>query len=152
MALFDDDARILRAWDPARGASITTFIGIVADRRIASILRSARRRPWGAELPGESHVEGAASALALPDARVASREFGKQLLDRLGAELSPMGQDLFESILVDEKPVATICSERGMSAQAVWAWRHRLKKVIARVGGELESRPPPPQLEVRSAG
>src|SRR5687768_1618744 len=46
VALFADDARALRLWDPARGASLANFVGLLAEREVASILRSGRRSPW----------------------------------------------------------------------------------------------------------
>src|SRR5262245_35497898 len=46
LAIFDHDARVLRAWEPGRGASLGTFIGMVAEHQVASILRSGRRAPY----------------------------------------------------------------------------------------------------------
>lgn len=46
VSLFTDQGRALRAWDPARGLSLENFVGFVAERQIASILRTAKRSPW----------------------------------------------------------------------------------------------------------
>ena len=45
-ALFADDGKVLRAWDPVRGLTLASFCGLVAEREAASILRSGRRSPW----------------------------------------------------------------------------------------------------------
>src|SRR5262245_1194983 len=45
-SLFEDDGRILRAWDETRGLSLKNFVGLVAGRQATSILRSGRTTPW----------------------------------------------------------------------------------------------------------
>src|SRR5688572_25242688 len=42
-ALLDDDGRILRSWDPERGATLLGFVALIAERRVASILVSGRK-------------------------------------------------------------------------------------------------------------
>src|SRR5262245_25583265 len=41
--LFQDGARALRAWEPERGLSLANFVGLLAERRTLSTLRSARQ-------------------------------------------------------------------------------------------------------------
>ena len=44
--LFDDGGKVLLSWQPERGLSFLNFIGLVAERQTASILRSGKRSPW----------------------------------------------------------------------------------------------------------
>src|SRR5438477_1751570 len=39
VSLFEDDAKALRAWDPDRGASLESFVSLLAHRQVISILR-----------------------------------------------------------------------------------------------------------------
>ncbi len=45
MILFAEEGRALLRWDPDGGASFANFVGLIAEREIASILRSRRRSP-----------------------------------------------------------------------------------------------------------
>src|SRR5689334_24844964 len=35
LELFRDRAKLLRSWDPARGLSLTNFVGLVAEQRVS---------------------------------------------------------------------------------------------------------------------
>src|SRR5262245_62231248 len=53
--LFASERRALRAWDPARGLSLASFVGLIAEREASSALYSQRRMPRsdGLELHGD---------------------------------------------------------------------------------------------------
>lgn len=128
VALFRDDGRALRAWDPNREATLKTFVGRIAERRVASIMRSARASPW-TEIPTESAALERTSAKASgPESLVGHRQELAAVLDILRAELSPLGYDLFREIVVEQRSVEEVCAAREMSADAVYAWRSRLRK------------------------
>ena len=44
--LFAHDGKVLRSWDEERGMGIVGFVGLVAERHVASMMRSGRRNPW----------------------------------------------------------------------------------------------------------
>jgi RNA polymerase sigma-70 factor (ECF subfamily) len=56
LTLFSRDARVLRDWQPGRGLSLESFVGLVAERQVLSFLCSGRaemsgnvpqaRSPW----------------------------------------------------------------------------------------------------------
>jgi DNA-directed RNA polymerase specialized sigma24 family protein len=157
-SLFDDGARALRAWDPARGLSLANFVGLVAEHQVASILRSGRRNPWTEEPTGAEEIDRSAGTVEGADRRVYSRQVLAELLVRLRAEVSPLGLRLFEVLVVQELPVEEVCAQTGMSRDAVYAWRSRLGKLVRRLGDEIESgvsnqgpTPRTPQGEERSA-
>lgn len=128
-ALFERDARALRAWDSTRGLSLAAFCGIVAEREIASMLRSGRRNPW-TESPEElDTLERALGGASDVELRVASREALVELLDWLRVELSPRGLELFYRLVVDEEPASEVGAAMGMSVDAVYAWKSRLGKL-----------------------
>lgn len=136
-ALFADGGRVLRAWDPARGMSLANFCGLVAEREAISILRSGRRSPWTEAATELEELEKDMAAAPDVELRVSSREQLAMLLDRLRETLSTRGLELFHRLLVDEESVESVCASTGMSADAVYAWKSRLGKLVRKLAAEL---------------
>ncbi len=129
LALFDNGARALRAWDPDR-APLGAFVALIADHQVYSIFRSGKRRPWSDDIDILTAPEAAAPSASNPETRAASKQALDALLDRLRADLSVKGFELFTRLFVDEQSVETVSAELGMSADAIYAWRSRLSKVV----------------------
>ncbi|MCA9544073.1 MAG: sigma-70 family RNA polymerase sigma factor [Myxococcales bacterium] len=128
VALFEHDGRALRAWHPDKGASLPTWVGRVAEKRIISTLRTAKRNPW-TETPTEAEAfERVVPALPSAHAKVASRQQLERVLDALRADLSEQAFALFVALFVEQQEVDAICAAHGMTANAVYIWRTRLKK------------------------
>lgn len=140
LILFADDGKVLRGWDPGRGLSLANFVGLVAERQTVSILRSGRRSPWRDDPTLSDELERIASPVETETA-AASREVLGRLFDRLTEELSPLGRRLFDLLLVQETPVAEAVLATGLSADAVYAWRSRLRRLARNLLAEL-SEPP----------
>ena len=142
VALFSDDARALRSWDPARGLSFLNYVGLLARREVASILRSGRRNPWR-EQPTtiEELVEELGTDEPL-EIRIQSKELFAIILSRLEERLSTRGLELFEMLIIEQRPVEAVCEETGLKPDAVYAWRSRLAKLVRRIGAELQSEVP----------
>lgn len=138
VALFDDDAKALRAWDPDRGP-LGGFVALLADHHVYSVFRSGKRRPWSDEVDVLPDPDAQAPEGKSPEARVASRQALDALLARLRAELSPKGFDLFVRLYVEEQPVEVVSRELGMTADALYAWRSRLGKLVRGYAAELEA-------------
>ncbi|MGK3990474.1 sigma-70 family RNA polymerase sigma factor [Sorangium sp. So ce136] len=129
--LLRDGSRALRAWDPARGLSLANWVGLIADQRVAAALRGFRRRLDSAALPLDDAPEGSARSADDPEATVLARDQIERHLGLIRAELSPLGLELFEALIVDEEPIASVCARTGMSASAVQAWSSRLRRRLA---------------------
>jgi RNA polymerase sigma-70 factor (ECF subfamily) len=138
VALFDDDGRTLRAWDPSRGLSLANFVGMVAERQVASILRTGRRSPWTEDPTADDALDHSAGASPGPELRVVSRELFATIVRRLRDELSPRGLELFYMAVVEELPVDVVCAQLGMQPDAVYAWRSRIAKRVRRIAAELD--------------
>ena len=128
VALFADDAKALRGWDPERGLSLANFVGLLAERRAASLLRTKHRNPWSEEPQGDDLETGVIPEGQMPDAQVGSRQLLERLLEELRGSLSPQGLELFYRLYVDEQAVAEICEQTGLSTDAVYKWRSRLRQ------------------------
>ncbi|HKH47393.1 MAG TPA: hypothetical protein VKM72_22275 [Thermoanaerobaculia bacterium] len=136
LVLFADGGKVLRSWQPERGLSLLNFVGLVAERQTASILRSGKRSPWKDDptLP-ESFEQ--ASPESGPEEITASREQLKLLLHRLTEELSPLGRQLFDLLFLRELPCEEVIRQTGMTPDAVYAWRSRLRRLARRLLDEI---------------
>jgi RNA polymerase sigma-70 factor, ECF subfamily len=136
LALFADDARVLRSWQAERGLSLENFVGLVAERQVKSVLRSGKRSPWKEEpsLPEDLDRPARESD---PETIAAGREQLRLLLDRLQCELSPYGWHLFDLLFIRELPVSEVMSDTGLSDFAVYKWRSRLRRLARRLQAEM---------------
>lgn len=145
LVLFADGGKVLRSWEPGRGLSLANFVGLVAERQTASILRSGRRSPWKEDPTLPENLDQA-SADSGPEAVAASREQLRNLLHRLKEELTPLGRHLFDLLFLRELPFEEVTRQTGMSSDAVYAWRSRLRRLARR----LLEEPSETRLETRT--
>jgi RNA polymerase sigma-70 factor (ECF subfamily) len=143
LGLFAQETRVLRSWQAERGLSLENFVGMVAERHVVSFLRSGRRNPWRETPGGEEDLEVAAAEVD-PEVATASREELRLVLGRLRAAVSPLGWRLFELLFIQELALPEVMAATGQSADAVYAWRSRLRKqaqlLLAEVSGNRPSR------------
>lgn len=141
--LFEDGGRRLRAWEPGRGASLRSFVALVAEREVVAILRRARQNPWK-ESPTEADVlSDHAGSAADHEAPLASRELLNAVLDRALGQLDERGLLLFQRLVVDEAPVEIVAYETGTTVAALYMWRSRFGKMIRAIADEVDAEPAP---------
>lgn len=131
LLLFTNDGRVLRCWDEVRGLSLENYVGLVVERRMTSILRTGKRNPWTEEPTASEQLELVPS-LDATERTAASREQLGQLVGRLREELTPLGRHLFQLLFLEDREPAEVMAATGLSADAVYAWRSRLKRLAAR--------------------
>jgi RNA polymerase sigma-70 factor (ECF subfamily) len=129
VALFEDDAKVLRAWDPERGASLANFIGLIAERTAATMLRTKKTDPYRDSPEDWEQLEARLDSASF-EGGVVSRDFGARLLELLRAELSPRGMELFLRLFVEGEDPASVAAALEMNRDAVYAWKSRLQKII----------------------
>lgn len=140
--LFADGGKVLRAWDASRGLSLASFCGLIAEREAASILRSGRRSPWTEAATELDELERSLAEVPDVEVRVSSREQLARLIDRVRGALSPRGLELFHRLVVDEESVESVCASTGMTADAVYAWKSRITKVVRKLAAEMAASEP----------
>ncbi len=139
VALFSDDAKALRAWDPARGLSLLNFVGLLAERRVASLMRIKHHAAWLQEAAADTIEEGPLTAATdAPESLVMSRLTVEHLLEALRASLSPRGLELFYRLYVDEQSVEDVCAATGLNVGAVYQWKRRLGRAARTALAELQ--------------
>jgi RNA polymerase sigma-70 factor (ECF subfamily) len=143
LRLFEDQGRVLRTWDPERGLSLENFAGLVAERLAISSLRSGKRNPWREDEAEDEVLAAAPSGEATPAEAVASADFMGRLHDRLRETLTPLGMRLFDLLYVEERSVEEVCTATALSADAVYAWRSRLRRTAQGLCRQLLSETAP---------
>jgi DNA-directed RNA polymerase specialized sigma24 family protein len=138
LALFQSDGKALRAWDPARGMSLDSFVGLLAQHQVISILRSGRTSPWREEPTEIEHLEESGASAPSAEGVVSSRQDLRTLLDRLRETLSPRGMELFQRIIVDEEPLDSLATTTGLTRDAIYQWKSRLHRTIRVLAAEME--------------
>lgn len=138
LLLFAERGRVLRTWQPERGLSLENFVGLVACRRAISLLRTGRSEAWTQD-PTFDEVQEEPSPEADPETQAASRQELRLLLERLREELSPLGWRLFDLLLIRGRGVEEVERATGMSRDALYAWRSRLRHLARRLRQELRS-------------
>lgn len=138
MHLFADDARALRQWREEGGLSLANFVGLIAERRTISALRSGKRNPWREDTPLEAHHDQG-RADSGPAEEVARLDAIAALFELLRQRLSPLGWQLFQLLYVQEKSVNEVRAATGLRADAVYAWRSRLRRTARECRVTLDS-------------
>lgn len=137
LSLFAQDARVLRGWDAGRGLSLENYVGLVAERLTISTLRSGRRSPWTEDPTLAEDLDVEPAPQELPEQAAAARERIGLLRGRLQEELSPQGRWLFDLLFIRELTPPQVSAETGLSADAIYAWRSRLRKLTRRLLDEI---------------
>lgn len=136
--LFQNDGKILRAWDAARGLSLLNYVGLVAEREVGHVLASGRRSPWTLDPTDSVELEAAAGAESSVEERMASQELFDRIHARLRDELSPKGLELFRLLVTEEVSFDDAAAISGLSAGALYTWRSRLLKRARELRDEIE--------------
>jgi RNA polymerase sigma-70 factor (ECF subfamily) len=138
-SLFARDGRTLRGWD-ANVLSLTSFVGMVAERDALSIVRSRRRNPM-TESPTESEVLERATPPTDVEQTVLTRDLVRALFTRLERALSPLGMRVFRALFVDDQDVETASRELELTPDAIYQWRSRIRQTARAVADEIDPQP-----------
>lgn len=138
--LLADDGKILRAWDPERGASLNGYVALITERRIASTLRSGRQSGHAEDATDLDDLDTADLASS-PEELALSRDLLARVLEELRAETSAQGYEMFRLLFIEEREVEAVMQETQLSRDAVYAWRSRLQKLVRKIASGLLSDP-----------
>lgn len=137
--LFENDAKLLRSWDPERGP-LGGFVALLCDHYVFSLFRSGKRRPWTPDVIAlEDDDSDPICGTASPESRAVSQESLDVLLDRLKTELSPKGFEVFVRLYVHDQAVDVAARELGMTVDALYVWRTRLTKLVKTLAAEIDA-------------
>ena len=138
VSLFEKDARALRSWKPEGRLSLQNWVGLIAEQQVTMILRTRKRNPWTEDPTPIGRLDRPAESANPQDVTIAADKL-ERLLDLLQEELSPLGWTLFKKLYVEEASVAEVVNALGMSREAVYAWRSRLRRTSRQLRARLMS-------------
>jgi RNA polymerase sigma-70 factor (ECF subfamily) len=144
LALFENDCRVLRSWDPERGASLKTFVNLVAERVVLGILRSGRRSAWLEDPTEDATIEVLAGDTQSLEVPIGDRDHLRKLLDALKIALPPRGVALFIALYAEERDIEDVARQFEMTPNAVYIWRNRLKALLVDLNEKLMRERVPP--------
>ncbi|MCA9525218.1 MAG: sigma-70 family RNA polymerase sigma factor [Myxococcales bacterium] len=129
VGLLAEDGRVLRAWDPTRGASLQNYVGQIAQRKTLNALEHARAARRGGGAAGLPLDEARDEALGPPaDARAEDRDLLDRLATHLKAALPERGWLVFRLLYTDGCEVGEVADALQVTAQVVYNWRFRIRK------------------------
>jgi RNA polymerase sigma-70 factor (ECF subfamily) len=143
VVLFAEEGRVMRQWDPERGLSLKNFVGLIAEREVSVILRSRRKSPWTEDAVAPEDLDESTDHAASPEHITASKEMLARILETVRQQLTDHGFELFQLLVVEERSIDDVCAATGKSADAIYAWRSRLGRLVMKVAQEVLSQTPP---------
>lgn len=132
--LLADDGKLLRAWDPQRGRSLSSYVRMIARTQMATIMRSGRRNPWTEDPTDAATMEQLGSPREDLLRRFESAEALDQLLAQLEDHLDERGMMLFRMLWLEECSIEEVTDVTGIGRNAIYAWRFRVRKLVAKLG------------------
>lgn len=150
--LFSRDLAALRAWDPIRGLSLPGYVALLSERTVLQTLRTRKRNPWTDDPTAPEDIAAASATTPSPEPRIDAARTLDRLLDRLRGELSPKALLVFELAIVEDRPVPEVQERTGMSADAIYAWRTRVRRRIRAMAAEMSGTPPATHSEAHAGG
>lgn len=127
--LLADDGHKLRMYDPERGKTLGGFVSMIAGQVIGDLLqkdRAQKRRPPGgfASMEDAPHASGGAR----PDEATADKDELGAVWRHLDETLPARGRLVMKLLFVDGLSTEQIADRIGLSANAVYGWRFKIKK------------------------
>lgn len=127
--LFADDARRLRAYDPRRGGSLTSWVRLVADRELATVLRRKSAHKRGAAVVRIPVTDDLPAPSPDAEAWLIATDLGTRLTAHIHRSLSTAGRRVFYSTLAADRSCSEMAVELGVSVQVVYNWQHRIRRI-----------------------
>ncbi|MCB9553766.1 MAG: sigma-70 family RNA polymerase sigma factor [bacterium] len=128
VVLMQDDKRLLRRYDPARGTSLEGYVGGIADRVASDAVRRSRAAKRDAArtvggLPMQVEDDTAAADISVLD-----RDLLRRLFDHLEAALPRKGRLVLRYVFGDGLSTEETADALGVSQQVVHNWKFRIRQ------------------------
>ena len=135
VVLFENQADLLRRYDPSRGASLENFVGMITDREIINLHRKQRALKRGGDLTRVSASEllDRPSTEASPEQQCLVRELDHRVERLIHAHLSSMELLIWRMKTVDTRRSSEIAHLLHLKPQAVYATVRRIRRLIERM-------------------
>ena len=123
VSLTADDLRRLRAYDPAKGSKLGSWIGMLATHAAWDHLRKLRRRPAASSL--DEAVELSAETPAPVDVAIANQRL--VALQTVLGDFSAKDRELVQLLFVACQSAEETAAEMGISVKTVYSKKHKIR-------------------------
>lgn len=137
--LFARQGHVLHQWEEGRGLSLANWVGRLARLRALDAVRSGMRGPWHHDATEPEFFEDRRGAAATPECVSRASELWAQIQRRVHEEESEAGQEMFRLLFVQDLSTQEVRELTGKSEAAIFKWKSRLRKSIAREIEQLVS-------------
>ncbi len=127
LLLFKNNAKTLLGWEPEKGMSLTSFVSLIAKRRVISDLRHAKLH---LSLDDKSVKHSLKNHITQGDiaSQLSDRQLVYQVVTHLKNDISELGFDIFTQLFLFENTPEEISQNIGISVNAIYVWKNRIKK------------------------
>lgn len=129
IALFERDARVLRAWKSVDGASLRSFVASISRRKTGATLRVKKRNPYELVPTTSRDLDRVQSQDSVED-RLAAKQLHERALQTVLDAQSAKGRQIATWVLVDDHDPKALAELAGISPSAAYQWRSRLKRQL----------------------
>lgn len=144
LRLLSDGGALLDGWNPERGLGFESYLRLVCRQQAAMIFRSRRRAPWTETPVDPAELQEHRAERPNQEDRVEL----SMAIASLERWLDERGRRLFVELFVKERDVADVGNEFGLSRDAIYAWRRRVRTFAAgRAWGEIRDGGPSPRFD-----
>jgi len=127
-ALFANDARALRRWDPERGLKFLGFVGLIAEREVLSMLRGRRSREWRETSLHLTQLELLGVVSQSPEDAFATAELFRLLCVRMARQTTSKTYLIFRMLYLEEREPREVSQALGISLECVYTHQTRLRR------------------------
>jgi RNA polymerase sigma factor (sigma-70 family) len=124
VVLLTDNAHQLRQWDPARGATLEGYVGMVTEREVGNNGQRWRARARHESVADEVMPEGEQPST---EAASVAKDLMQQLQAFLQRELSPKGMLVFRCLYTDGLEPDEAAEVLGVNRQVIYNWQHKIR-------------------------
>lgn len=142
--LYENSGKVLRAWDPDAGMTLSSFIGLVVRRRVYRVFRYKRSNPAATDALAPEDLDA-----LLDSAPPALKSIEEEIQDAVnlaavrkcveGEGLNDRDRRLYRAFYVDERAAPEICATEAMSQDG---FHQALKRVRERIKHCLDKKAP----------
>ncbi|MEQ8981912.1 MAG: sigma-70 family RNA polymerase sigma factor [Deltaproteobacteria bacterium] len=128
IALIADGGRRLLTYDPAHGLTLEGFVGLIAEREIASMQRKvlAKKRGGDLRIVSDDGLTVAACG-GNPEDEAVTNDLAARLAAHLDAQLPVRGRLVWRLAFNDGQSTAEVARNMGVSQQVVYNWQHKIR-------------------------
>jgi len=131
--LFADRARVLRAWDPNRGASLVNWVGRFSQMRTIDAIRRGMRGPWFHDAVDPTYFDdGELLDPNTPEDAGIAHGLWSETRRRVLEQESAAGRQMFVWLFDEERTVDEIEEATGRTRASILKWHSRLRGAVRR--------------------